>query len=33
MRDPFLLPTREEFVLSVGFTDFLPGPHAWGGRV
>ena len=26
--------STEEFVFSVGFTDFLPpGPGAWGGRV
>ena len=30
MRDPFLLPTTEEFGFSAGFTDFLPGPRAWG---
>ena len=33
MRDPFLLPTTEEFGFSAGFTDLLPGPRAWGGRV
>ena len=33
MRDPFLLPTTEEFGFSAGFTDSCPVLSAWGGRV